>query len=47
MGMIYTILGSFLLIFEWEGAVIWPQIRPRKIPDIYPADVPKIIYLQN
>ena len=30
--MIYTILGSFcLLFFSWERAAIWPQIRPRKI----------------
>ena len=31
--MIYTILGSFFLIFKWERADIQPQIRPRKIPE--------------
>ena len=28
----YTILGSFDSFLNWEGANIWPQIRPRKIP---------------
>ena len=32
LGMIYTILGSFCLFLNWEGADIRPQIRPRKIP---------------
>ena len=32
LGMIYTILGSFCSFFNWEGANIQPQIRPRKIP---------------
>ena len=29
--MIYTILGSFSLFLNWEGADIQPQIRPKKI----------------
>ena len=33
--MIYTILGSFCSFSYWEGAEIWPQYRPRKIPGIY------------
>ena len=28
---------KFLLI-NWEGVVIWPKIRPRKIPEIYATD---------
>ena len=28
--MIYTILESFCSIFNWEGAYIRPQIKPRK-----------------
>ena len=32
-GMIYTILGSFCSVLNWEGTIIRPQIRPRKIPD--------------
>ena len=35
LGMIYTILGSFCSFLNREGAYIWPQIRPRKIPDQY------------
>ena len=31
--MIYTILWSFCWFFNWEGAVIRSQIRPRKIPE--------------
>ena len=31
--MIYTILGSFGSFLNWEEAIIWPQIRPRKIPE--------------
>ena len=31
--MIYTILGSFCLFLNWEGAYIRPQIRLRKIPE--------------
>ena len=33
-GIIYTILGSFCSFLNWEGAVIWPQIRPRKIAEV-------------
>ena len=33
MGMSYTILGSFCSFLNWEGVYIWPQIRPRKIPE--------------
>ena len=33
LGMIYTILRRFCSFFNWEGAVIRPQIRPRKIPE--------------
>ena len=33
LGMIYTILGSFCLFLNWEGAYIRPQIRLRKIPE--------------
>ena len=33
LGVIYTILGSFCSFLNWEGAVIGPQIMPRKIPD--------------
>ena len=29
LGKIYTILGSFCSFFNWEGADIRPQIRPR------------------
>ena len=36
LGIIYTILGSFCSFLNWEGAVIWPQIRPKKIP-AYPG----------
>ena len=32
LGMIYTILGSFCSFLNWIGAIIRPQIRPRKIP---------------
>ena len=35
LGMIYTILGSFCSFFNREGANIRPQIRLRKIPDIF------------
>ena len=35
LGMIHTIFGSFCSFFNWEGANIWPQIRPRKIPGTY------------
>ena len=31
LGMIFTILGSFCSFLNWEGAVIRPKIRPRKI----------------
>ena len=31
LGMIYTIPGCFCSFFNWEGAVIQPKIRPRKI----------------
>ena len=34
LGMINSILGSFCSFFNWEGASIRPQIRPRKIPDL-------------
>ena len=34
LGMIYTVLESFCSLFNWEGAVIQPQIRPRKIPAV-------------
>ena len=34
LGMIYTILGSFCSFLNWEGADIWPRIRPRKIPGL-------------
>ena len=27
---IHTILGSFCNVFNWEGADIRPQIRPKK-----------------
>ena len=30
--MINTISGSFCSFLNWEGADIWPLIRPRKIP---------------
>ena len=30
--MLFTILGSFYSFFNREGADIWPQIRPRKLP---------------
>ena len=29
--MIYTILESFCSFLKWEGVVIWPKVRPRKI----------------
>ena len=32
MNMVCTIFGSFCSFLNWEGADIWPQIRPRKIP---------------
>ena len=32
MGMINTIWGSFCSFLNWEGADIWPLIRPKKIP---------------
>ena len=32
LGMICTILGSFCSFLNWEGAAVWPQIRPGKIP---------------
>ena len=32
LGMIFTIVGSFCSLFNWEGSDIRPQIRPRKIP---------------
>ena len=35
LGMIFKILGSFCSVFNWKGANIWPQIRPRKIPVIH------------
>ena len=35
LGMIFTILGKFCSFLTWEGAYIWPQIRPRKIPVIF------------
>ena len=35
LGMINTVLGSFCSFFNWEGTVIRPQIRPRKILDSY------------
>ena len=31
LGMLNTHLGSFCISFNWEGADIRPQIRPRKI----------------
>ena len=31
LGMINTILGSILSFFNWEGADVRPQIKPRKI----------------
>ena len=31
LGMIYIIFGRFAYFFNWEGVVIWHQIRPRKI----------------
>ena len=34
LGMIYTILGFFCSFFNWEGADIQPQMRPREIPAI-------------
>ena len=34
LGMIYTILGTFCLFFNWERADIQPEIRPREIPDM-------------
>ena len=27
-----------MLILNWEGVDIWPQIRPRKIPDLLAAE---------
>ena len=27
-------MGSFCSTFNWEGADIWPEIRPRKIPGL-------------
>ena len=36
LGMIYTILGCFCSFFNWEGADILPQIRPRKSPASQP-----------
>ena len=30
----YTILGCFYSFFNWIGADYWPQIRPRKNPDV-------------
>ena len=38
-GMIYTILESFCSFLNWEGADIWPKIRPRKIPESYHSEV--------
>ena len=38
LGVIYTILGSFCLFLNWEVADIWPQIRLRKLPDIFQDD---------
>ena len=35
LGMIYIILVSFCSFFNLKGAVIRPQIRPRKIPVSY------------
>ena len=32
LGMIYTISGSFCSLLNWKMTIIWPQIRPRKIP---------------
>ena len=32
LGMNYNILGSFCSFWNWDGANIQPQIRPRKIP---------------
>ena len=33
LGMIYTVLRSFCSFLNWEGAIIQPQIEPRKIPE--------------
>ena len=32
LGMVITILGSFCLFLDWEGANIRPQNRPMEIP---------------
>ena len=32
LGMLNTILERFCSFLNWEGAIIRPQIRPRKIP---------------
>ena len=32
LGMIFTILGIRCSFLNWEGADIWPQIRPREVP---------------
>ena len=36
--MIYIILGSFCSYLNWEGTNIRPQIKPRKIPALCPAN---------
>ena len=32
LGILFTILGSFHSFLDWEGADIWLQNRPKKIP---------------
>ena len=34
LGILFTILDFPLSILDLYGADIWPQIRPRKIPDL-------------
>ena len=43
-GMIKSILGSFCIFLNWEGANIWPQIRPRKITCIYHRQVNELAH---
>ena len=35
--MMYSISGSFYSFFNLEEAFIWPQIKPRKFPEMTPG----------